>query len=192
MTMTKVEGTIYGALGGAVVVILALLASDILRGPAGVAGPAGEAGAAGPAGADGAAGPAGADGAAGPQGPAGPQGEPGPQGESGPQGLQGAQGPAGPQGEPGPQGAAGAAGPAGPQGPAGAPGAPGEVLAPGTIVLSADPAACPSGFAAAGQVALTTSGDYAASGAQTRNPLIVITPDTAGYGSVNFFLCVKG
>ncbi len=80
--MSGTLSTLYGILGGAIVLSGALLlAPDNFRGPAGaeaaagVAGPAGAQGEAGPqgvAGADGMAGVAGASGEAGPQGPAGP------------------------------------------------------------------------------------------------------------------------
>jgi hypothetical protein len=173
----KWEGAVFGVLGGALVSALMLAGSDTFRGEAGTPGPAGEAGAAGAAGPEGPAGPAGPEGAVGPAGPAGAEGPQGPAGEAGPAG---AAGPAGP------------AGPPGPQGPAGADGVPGESLAPGSVVLAVDPAACPAGWAAAGQAVLLSSADYAVSGGQSRTPSVVIDPALAGFENVNFVLCVKG
>jgi Collagen triple helix repeat (20 copies) len=96
--MSAIQSTIFGALGGAFVFGLGLLATgnDRLPGPAGVEGPAGPAGEAGPAGAEGPAGPAGE------AGPAGPQGNAGADGAAGAAGAVGPAGPAGPPGDPGP------------------------------------------------------------------------------------------
>jgi hypothetical protein len=93
--MSAIQSTIFGALGGAFVFGLGLLATGTepvpgAVGPAGVEGPAG------------AAGPQGEVGPAGPQGDAGPQGEAGPQGAAGEVGAIGPEGPAGPPADPGP------------------------------------------------------------------------------------------
>jgi hypothetical protein len=110
----------------------------------------------------------------------------GPAGEAG---AMGPQGPAGIAGPAGPEGAAGAMGPAGPAGPAGEPG-PGFVAPAGTVVLASTAGGCPAGFAPGGQVALSTSPDYALSGEQSATNLGMFTTATADHSSVNFFLCV--
>jgi hypothetical protein len=71
-------------------------------------------------------------------------------------------------------------------------GAPGESFAAGTVILAADPAACPAGWTGSGQVVVLTSPDYAPGAAQSSTNPGVFTPATAGFGQVNFFLCVKG
>jgi hypothetical protein len=96
--MSAIQSTIFGALGGAFVFGLGLMATGTEPVP-GAVGPAGVEGPAGPAGA---AGPQGEVGPAGPQGDAGPQGEPGPAGPQGAAGAAGAVGPAGPPADPGP------------------------------------------------------------------------------------------
>jgi Collagen triple helix repeat (20 copies) len=89
--MSAVQSTIFGALGGALVLGVGLLAtgSDRLQGPVGAAGVEGAAGVAGPAGPVGDAGPAGPQGEAGAVGPAGAAGPAGGAGPAGPQGVAG-------------------------------------------------------------------------------------------------------
>jgi Collagen triple helix repeat (20 copies) len=95
--MSALQSTIFGALGGAFVLGLGLLAIGNDRLP-GETGPAGVEGPAGPAGVEGPAGPSGAAGPAGPQGDAGAVGR---DGAAGAEGAVGPQGPAGPPGDPG-------------------------------------------------------------------------------------------
>jgi Collagen triple helix repeat (20 copies) len=162
--MTRIEAVIYGILGGAITLVLGLLlGGDMLRGPSGSEGTAGIAGS---------------------QGEIGPQG---PVGAAGPTGPQGAEGLAGPQGEPGAPGAAGPQGEPGPQGVAGA----GD-LGAGTVVLVRTAGACPTGWAAGGQVQMMTSPDYKITAEQTESNPGVMTTATLDWSNVNFFLCMRG
>jgi hypothetical protein len=195
--MGRIETGLFGAVGGAAVVALALMAGDFVRGPAGVDGVAGAAGEVGPQGSAGEAGPAGP---AGETGPAGPAGESGVAGEAGPQGPAGEAGPQGPAGEAGPQGPAGEAGAQGPAGEAGAPGAvgpagpagPGVEFAAGSVVLAQSAGACPKGWVDGGQAVFAVSPDYAVAAGQESSNLLVMNDQTAGFSNVNFYLCVKG
>jgi hypothetical protein len=178
--LTRTEAIIYGILGGAIVLVLSMLAGVDRQSVAGVAGAAGPAGAIGPAGPPGADG---APGAPGPEGPAGPQGVAGPQGPAGPEGA------VGQQGEVGPAGAAGAPGPQGEPGPQGATGA-GD-LGPGAVILVRQATACPLGWSAGGEVRLLTSPAYARTSDQTESNAGVFTSETMDWANVNFFLCTR-
>ncbi len=187
MSMGRAETGLYGALGGALVVAIALGIGDFLRGPAGDLGAVGAAGEIGPQGPAGAVGPAGEPGAAGdvgPAGEAGPMGEPGPAGEQGPAGEAG---PQGAPGEPGLAGAPGIPGPIGPEGPAG----PAVEFSAGTVLLVKTANSCPKGWTAGGQSMLVTSPDFQLAEGQTESNMGVMTSDTIGWSNVSFFLCVK-
>jgi hypothetical protein len=127
----------------------------------------------------GAPGPQGAAGARGEAGPAGPQGETGPAGVAGASGAAGLQGEAGPPGGPGPQGQAG------PQGPAGT-----GSLGPEAVVLARTAGGCPSGWTMAGEVRVLTVPSYPRSADQSGINPGIFTSSTAGWQSVNFFLCI--
>lgn len=182
--MSKVQSAVFGALGGAAVLLVALWAGDLLRGGAGPEGPAGPAGLAGAVGSQGASGPQGAPGL---QGAPGPQGTVGPQGMVGPAGPQGAAGPPGPQGPVGETGPQGEPGSPGPQGVAGT-GDPGS----GAVLLVRSAELCPQGWLAGGEVVLNTSPDYVTAAGQGRSNPGIMTSATAGFQNVNFYLCLRG
>jgi hypothetical protein len=67
--------------------------------------------------------------------------------------------------------------------------APADPFGPGVLLLAPEAAACPEGWAAAGEVALLTSTDYRVSAAQPRSDLGLQTAATPGWASVPFTLC---
>ena len=123
------------------------------------------------------------------QGEAGPAGAQGPAGNTGPAGPVGATGLAGLQGVAGQDGTiVGPPGPQGETGPAGPAGA--NNLGNGAIILARSAAECPAGWVPGGRVGLITSPEYAlGTGQKWGNPGIT-TSATAGFASVQFFLCV--